>query len=178
MKIRKHIVKKCITILSTSILLIALISGVTCFGATKSGNSYKIFSATVPELAIYINWGVNFQISGTYTGSSGSYKLTRLNTFGYIDPKRVDQVGNGSIFGSVKETIDHAATSTNRNLNTSFWSQSTGIWPTSAYVYFNKQGNPGKSFKYQAKESGNYTFTYVDGVVHNPNHSFTVNITP
>ena len=120
MKIRKHIVKKCITILSTSILLIALISGVTCFGATKSGNSYKIFSATVPELAIYINWGVNFQISGTYTGSSGSYKLTRLNTFGYIDPKRVDQVGNGSIFGSVKETIDHAATSTNRNLNTSF----------------------------------------------------------
>ena len=161
-----------------SIILIVTMSNMVCFGATKTGTDYKIFSASVPEVAIYINWGVNFSISGTYTTTTDSYKLTKLETTAHIDPARAADVGNGEIIASIEETIDHAASSVNRNLNSSFWSNGVGIWPLTAYVYYHKYGSPNKTFRSQARETGHFTFVYVDGIVHNPNHSYTFNITP
>lgn len=107
----------------------------SCFAMSKTGTDYKVFSASVPELASYINWRVNFGIQADYTDLESNYKLTKIRTYAYIDPKREDSVGNGNIIGSIKETIDHSDSSTNRSLDTSFWSNATGIWSTSAYIF-------------------------------------------
>lgn len=170
--------KYSIFIVMLMVSMIFLGSALNVNAATKTEKDYKIFSATVPNLGAYINWGVNFKVSGTYSTGSQQYHLGEISANAYIDPKRGTDVGNGSIIASVAETIDSGTKVTRRIAPnpTSFWYGRAEIWSTTAHVYFSKYGNSNKNFKSLAKEQGIYTFTYPSGIVHNPNHSLTLSI--
>lgn len=171
---QKEIYNRAISIIV--ILLLTLLIPLDCFAGSKTSSDSQLFNASVPNKGIYVNWRVNFLITADYNNASVPYVLKKIHTTAYIDPKRDSTVGNGAINGSVSESLDHGNTVT-RNLSSSFWSHSTGIWSTTAYVYFNKEGTVNKSFSSQASETGNYYFYYPDGVVYNPNYSLNLKVT-
>lgn len=149
-------------------------SSLNCFAATKTASNYKVFSGTVPDMGILVSWGVNFEIIGDYSNAGVPYRLNYLTVNAYINPKRTD-ISNGVISGSVTETIDFG-NSVSRTIPGSFWSTASGIWSNQTYVYFTKIGSPNKSFYYEAKEDGNFTYSNSAAILYNRTNSLSLSI--
>lgn len=144
-----------------------------CFAVTDTSKGSCVFTGSIPDYG-FKSWRVNFQISGTYTGTKAHYKLTKVETNAYIDPARTD-VSNGTIVGSITQCADHSDSTTRWTVPGGMTAQ-TGIWPATACIYFNRYVNPNKAFNYQIKESGAFTFMYGEAVLYNRNFNLDLTI--
>lgn len=106
---------------------------------------------------------------------SSSYTLDDVYVYSYIYPSREYPVHNGTLLGSVTETIDYGSSVT-RSLTSSAWSTVTIITPANTGVYFSKERIVGKSFSYLAEETGVFTFGYDDCLVHDREYTLSLQI--
>lgn len=141
---------------------------------SKTATGYKLFTGGAGDAGLLNSWPIHFLITGNYTNNGSDCKLDSVQISAYMEQKNI-LAGNGSINGSVDETIDYGAT-ISRALWSSVWKASSGIFPGEAVIYFCKECSSNNTFYYLVEEYANYAFACGEYFIYNPTYSFSLNI--
>lgn len=175
------VINKKRSILIVIFLMVALCLGstVNTYAATKTkvATGYKAFSGSMESVGIIVAWGVNFKVAGTYETANAQYTLKTVDSTAYIQPKRVDEIGNGTVNATAFQTVDYGnTTSSSVYPSSSAWKRVDEIWSTDTYPYFLRQATPNKTFMYSYVMETKYSFYHPKAVIYSSDASLELSI--
>lgn len=159
------------------ILLLLCVSTTTANAASKKASDRHLFYGIHTDYGQSF-WGIDFTINATYDNSStNQYIAQTVTTTATINPQHT--FGNGDIIiAGLSESVDFGS-EVNRNIRpttSSFWSVQDLIVSTGTKVYYSYKGTPNKSFRYEFREEGSFTFAVSDVYFADPNATLTLSV--